>query len=377
MTNFARSISAPVGVRNGLAQMQNNPKDLATVTDLFDRIHVAQGGSAEIGGVWPSERTALIAEVAAQIVTFQKINKRPVIDGVIDPGGGTLKVMNQLASDPTPGVVSAKVVPPPNGWKEEFGPSGIFVVDVSLMTGFGPLKPAVAYASYVRKLVRVEGSSINWFGVVIPDASEGQGSVPHINFTPTPAQGRYFDETYDSFSGWGQLWADYTSVIGGQVAASGADQILVVPFYKNSQQQNLGDFLLNWREVVAAVVTAALDSVDPLMLRGAFTFDRIVSSSFSNGWVAHQGFNSKAVGAAAATKFIFDLDGVAGGSHWLPTNGVIYQNRKSPVKNNPAGSVWYVGERWDSSFLPMYGGHLNTHAACRNHLLFHGLFTYR
>jgi hypothetical protein len=79
-----------LGVRNGLAQMQNNPKDLATVTDLFDRIHVAQGGSAEIGGVWASERNALIAEVAAQIVSFQTVNKRPVIDGVIDPGGGTL-----------------------------------------------------------------------------------------------------------------------------------------------------------------------------------------------------------------------------------------------------------------------------------------------
>jgi hypothetical protein len=35
-------------------------------------------------------------------------------------------VMNQLASDPTPGVVTAKVVPPPNGLKEQFGPSGIF-----------------------------------------------------------------------------------------------------------------------------------------------------------------------------------------------------------------------------------------------------------
>jgi len=79
--------------------MANTPRDLAIVTDLFDRIPMANGGSAELFGVWAINRDDLIAEVTAQIITFQTANGLPVIDGVIDPGGGTLKLMNTLAED--------------------------------------------------------------------------------------------------------------------------------------------------------------------------------------------------------------------------------------------------------------------------------------
>jgi hypothetical protein len=128
--------------------------------------------------------------------------------------------------------------------------------------------------------------------------------------------------------------------------------------------------------VVSQVITAALISYDPMMLRTDFSFDRIVSSSFSNGYVAHQNFNGQAVGAANMTDYIFDLDGAAGGSHWVPGNGVIYRNQKPPGNNNPAGNVWYVGGRWGNGFSPIYPGGINTHAACRNHLLYHGLFMF-
>jgi hypothetical protein len=380
MANPVRSITAPVGTRNGQTVMPNRPPDVAVITDLFDRIHVANGGTAEIGGLWATDRAMLIAEVTAQIIVFQTANKRPVIDGVVDPGGGTLKLMNQLAASPSPtpaGGITATVVPAPGNWPEQVGPVGIFVADVSTMPGLGTIDPTVVNSSYVRRLVRVDGSSINWFGVVLPlSGAQTLGTIPHINFTPTPIQGGYQDATYDSFGGWGQLWADYTSVIGGQMAASGADQVLVIPFYRTSQQRNLGDFLLNWREVVAAVVTAAIIDVDPLRLRDKFTFDRIVSSSFSNGWVAHLEFNTKAVGAGAATDVLFDLDGVAGGSNWRPPNGVIYLNRQSPSPNPVGGRHWYVGGRWGSKFAALYGGNLNGHAASRNHLLYHGLWMY-
>ncbi len=79
--------------------MTNTPRDLGIVTDLFDRIPMANGGSAELFGVWSTNRDDLIAEVTAQIITFQTANGRSVIDGVIDPGGGTLKLMNKLAED--------------------------------------------------------------------------------------------------------------------------------------------------------------------------------------------------------------------------------------------------------------------------------------
>jgi hypothetical protein len=101
------NISSPVGIRNGQTTMLNTAADLAMVTDLFDRIPLANGGSAELFGVWSKNRVDLIQEVADQIVTFQSKNGMAVIDGVIDPGGGTMKLMNKLAADrlltPMPG----------------------------------------------------------------------------------------------------------------------------------------------------------------------------------------------------------------------------------------------------------------------------------
>jgi hypothetical protein len=372
------TIGAAVGIRYGVTMMPNLKKDLDTITELFDRIPVARGGSMELGGVWATERDALIAEVTAQIVAFQTANARPVIDGVVDPNGGSLRLMNQLAVGPSPVPpnvgINAQVVDPPNGLPEAMGPFGIYVTDINRMQGTGPITPAVVTAEYTRKLVRVDGSSIIWFGVVLPTFGGAfLGGIPHINFTPTPIQGGYSDSTYDSFAGWGKLWDDYTSIIGGQVAASFAEQIVVFPFYKTSQQRALGSFLSDWKECVGAAVTAAINAFDPLFLRDTYTFDRIVSSSFSNGWVAHQQFNLNASGAASATDRIFDLDGIAGGSHWVPSNGIIYRNRTSPINANPVGNVWYVGGRWSKEFAALYGGNLNTHAACRNHLLYHGM----
>lgn len=373
-------IDQAVGVRNGLTPMPNLQTDLDKITALFDSIPVAKGGSKEIGGLWLTERNALIAEVTAQIVAFQTTNHRPVIDGVIDPTGGTLKLMNQLASSapgPTPGGgITATVEPAPDGL-EEAAAAGIHVANVNQMPGLGKIDPVVVGFDYIRKLVRVEGSSIKWFGVVFKSTGGSiSGGIPHINFTPTPIQGGYQDSTYDSFGGWANLWRDYTHVIGSQMVAARSDQILVLPFYKTSQQQNLGDFLTNWKEVVAAVVQTAIFAVDIFFLRDGYTFNEIVSSSFSNGWVAHQQFSTKAAGAAEMTKKAIDLDGVAGGSNWVPPNGIVYRNRPVPGKMNPAGNVWYVGGRWSQEFAKIYGGQLNTHAACRNHLLYHALTTF-
>lgn len=378
MASVSVAISAPVGIRNGQQVMPNQPRDLATVTDLLDRIPVSRGGSAEIGGVWASERNALIAEVAAQITIFQTTNRLTVIDGVLDPGGGTLKLMNQLASEPAPATITATRVPAPGGLAEDFA-GGVSVVEVTSIGGQGPLVPTWIDTTYDRRLIRVDGTSISWFGVVVPKHSDGGsfGRIPHINFTPTPIQGGYADATYDSFAGWDNLWRDYTSVIGGQLAASGADQILVIPFYRTSQAGNLGDFLLNWKAAVSAAVTAAIDSIDPLYLRDTYTFDRIVTSSFSNGYVAHQGFHTKAAGAAEMTDVLFDLDGQAGGSTWRPAKGVIYLNRAPGPINPVGGRHWYVGGRWQQKFAPLYGGGaVNGHAASRNHLLYHGLWQF-
>jgi hypothetical protein len=367
-------------MRNGVSMMPNNLEDLDTVSALFDRIPLARGGTADGSVIWADERSSLIQQATFQIIRFQTVNRLPVIDGVIDPNGGTLRLMNQLAGDsPVPvGAITARVTPAPDERSEALN-FRYPVADPDTLPGFAPLRVRYVDAHATRRLVRVEGSSINWFGVVVPDNSAGGalGSLPHIHFTPTPIQGGYLDGNYDRFASWGKLWEDYTYCIGNQMAAYGSKQVLVIPFYMTAQQQNMGDFLNNWREVVAAVVTAAVNSIDPLRLRNTFTFDRLVSSSFSNGWVAHKQFNTQAIDAAALTDVLFDLDGVAGGSNWRPDNGVIYLNRRPPGADNPVdGLHWYVGGRWGADFQKMYQSVLNTHATCRNHLLYHGLTQY-
>lgn len=376
------SISQAVGVRNGTKMMPNLKADLDRITALFDAIPSARGGTRDTWGAWMTDRDFLIAEVTAQITAFQTVNNRPVVDGVVDPGGGTLKLMNQLAGSGVVLPITATVVPAPAGYAEEMVGNVFQAVEIGSMPGTAPMRPVNGAANFVRKLVKVENCSIKWFGVLFPRNSFGTyfGASPHIFFTPSPIQGGYTDYTYDSFGGkppWGKLWHDYTWGMGRQIQLAGADQVLVIPFYKTGQHGNLGDFLDNWKQVVSAVVTAAIDAVDPNYLRDTYEFDTIYSSSFSNGWVPHAAFNSKGAGAAAMTRYLFDLDGQAASppSAWRPSNGVIYLNRPVPRGANPAGNLWYVGGRWNN-FVKYWPEGFRPHNACASYLLYHGIWQY-
>jgi hypothetical protein len=328
-----------VGIRNGVTTMPNKPDDVETVTGLLDRVPPTNGGTAATPGLWSRERTALLGEVAGAIAAFQTANQLSVVDGVVDPHGRTLRLLNQLAG---PGPVTARVV-----WAEANSQPWVVAQPVSV-EGTGDLLPGRISPAITRRLVRVTGTSIKWFGVVVPMSSGGGvvGGVPHIFFTPTPAQGGYFDGSYDEFTQWADLWDKYTSIIGSQLVVSGAPQILVIPFYKNAQTGRLGSFLTNWREAVGAVLTAAVDSINPLFLRDRFEFDGIYTSSFSNGIATLQNFTMGGDGVAAMTLRAFDLDGQASGSTWRPSNGIRYRNTRAPRGVNPVGDDWFVGGRF-------------------------------
>ncbi len=360
------TITQAVGIRNGVTVMPNTPADLRTITGLLDRIPLIKGGTAETPGLWSNDRTTLIGEVTAAILTFQTTNNRPTIDGVVDPGGGTIALMNQLA---TALPVTATV-------DQEDENSQLWVVaDPASLPGTAQLQPLEISPLLIRKLVKVSGTSIKWFGVVVPRDESGGilGGVPHIFFTPSPWQGPnggYQDGTYDLFTQWSPLWDKYTSLVGSQLVTSGVPQILVIPFYKNVQSGQLGSFLTNWQEVISAVLTAAISSIDPLFLRDKYEFDKIFSSSFSNGITTLQNFTTQGVGATAMTQMAFDLDGQASGSTWRPNPGVSYQNTPAPGGINPRGSDWHVGGRF-AQIRPRYPG-ANDHNLCP-FLLLHGL----
>ena len=74
-----------------------------------------------------------------------------------------------------------------------------------------------------------------------------------------------------------------------------------------------------------------------------------MSSSFSNGWIAHSKFN-KSRGAAGMTNCAFDIDGAAAqptSLGWRPEGGMKYLNRAVPGRQpNPVGGRdFYVGGR--------------------------------
>lgn len=369
-------ISAPVGKRNLKLPLPNELGDLVIVAELFDRIAGRNGGTSDVQGSWPKDPVALASEITRQINVFQSIHRNLSQDSAIDPHGATLRLMNQLASEPP---LTARVRNVKNPADEDDIVEVPYAASVASMPGRQPLEPVQLTAAYSRRLVRVAGSSIRWFGVVLPDrvGATAASAVPLVFFTPTPKQGGYHDGSYDSFQGWGQLWLDYTSRIGGLMSAAGGNQILVLPFYKTMQSYDLGTFLKNWREVISAVVTAAVNDINPYDLPGPYTFDRLYSASFSNGLNAHFIFNSRGEGVRAMTTLVFDLDGQAmtGGSHWHPGNGIIYNN-VAPGRENPVGTNWYVGGRWGLFDKVQPETSRYSHHACSQFLLFHGLRQY-
>lgn len=142
-----RSISAPVGLRGRTTTVTNSSTDQETIIGLLASIPSTQGGKAEEWGVPPlpgpsGQCSKLLADA---IWGFQDHWKKAGlfrhIDGVVDPGGNTLKQMNKLAAssgrslvipiDPRPNkgpnflqALSSKVKGRPTNW-EIFGSASI------------------------------------------------------------------------------------------------------------------------------------------------------------------------------------------------------------------------------------------------------------
>jgi len=98
------TLSAPVGLRWQTTNVTNSRSDQETVIKLLASIPTSQGGK---GGEWANTPSAgpsgqcprVLADAIWKFQTFWKqagVFKYP--DGVVDPGGNTLKQMNKLAA---------------------------------------------------------------------------------------------------------------------------------------------------------------------------------------------------------------------------------------------------------------------------------------
>ena len=98
------SLSGPVGRRGRITQVTNNNQDQQNVIDLLAAIPRIHGGMKEHWQVTPlaGPSGSCPQFLADAIWDFQSWWKRigvfKNIDGVVDPGGNTLKQLNFLAS---------------------------------------------------------------------------------------------------------------------------------------------------------------------------------------------------------------------------------------------------------------------------------------
>jgi hypothetical protein len=138
------SISASVGTRNGVTPLPNRGADVATITDLFDRISSQNGGTSDVPGVWPTDSATLIAQVTSQIQTFQTTQTMATIDCAVDPHGATLRLMNQLAVEPR---IAARVADPPGSYDQDYVSRAPFFAATESLPGTGPLVPRAVQRS--------------------------------------------------------------------------------------------------------------------------------------------------------------------------------------------------------------------------------------
>jgi hypothetical protein len=104
---------------------------------------------------------------------------------------------------------------------------------------------------------------------------------------------------------------------GRLLAALGVNQILVVPFYKTGQAYGLSSFLADWQDVISAVITAAVNDINPYYLfSDALLFKpmsrslSLLAAFFRLSWVAPMAANSLNY---------FTTLVLLGGAHYLTT----------------------------------------------------------
>jgi hypothetical protein len=94
-------ISASVGVRNGI-QCYNVVADQQTIQRLLDQIPAASGGSVDSSDWTPAQPKVCARDLQQAILSFQNVNRSQLPyapDGHVDPGGGTIQLMNRLADN--------------------------------------------------------------------------------------------------------------------------------------------------------------------------------------------------------------------------------------------------------------------------------------
>ncbi len=211
----------------------------------------------------------------------------------------------------------------------------------------------------------------NWFGVAIPHGIT-DFSKAHIFFHPMPAQAGYLDTDYASKSGlWPQLFY-YMERLGYQLDGAARNQIIIMPFLKNSATDTR-IFLTNWFDIVTDILTAvraALGADDGSTLQ----LSQVVVSSFSVGIVYSSNFRAGAPNLGSYLSEVWDFDGLSSSFPQLSKNLVStaqYQAIKYDQDPSSGPASFHVPRpRW-ADYVDAPTTWAQTHSLIRDFMFLH------
>lgn len=282
--------------RNGV----NLPADVAVIGAAL----VALG--PDRGGAFAPPLT--IDGLGQAIEAFQRFHGLPVQDGRVDPGGRTLRRLNELLN---PGAT-----PPAGLVRPLVGAAGLAnIVNASTWT---PVESSLPL-EHVFQWTNVAGSGAisyfqidepvapRWFGALVPHGLTSFDKI-HIFFHPTPAQAGFQDATYQSLGNWTNIFHYLTDNMGAQFCAAGMDRVLLMPLMTQSAAQDAGVFPQRW-EAIASRILGMLKTGDMSGAAPPVAISSVVVSSFSSGIVYSHQFRSRAsLGGRLAG--VIDFDGI-------------------------------------------------------------------
>ncbi|MGF7051665.1 hypothetical protein GGC47_000825 [Bosea sp. OAE752] len=322
-------LSGPVGVRDGVTQVANAPVDQQKIIRLLWGI---DPGSAGMKGVSPPPPAGAFKRcnptLAAAILAFQTFwverGELNLADGVVDPGGRSLRKLDALAAAGPPAPT------PPKPDQPGFIDLKVLRFQQTLPTVPGSFSiPAIVpssvmpflFAPVARDAALVEGSAegtiseflfkiekngaIFWVGACIP-AGTIDFSRAYIYFHPDTISASD-DAGYPTFTGRWPTVKRYVAGQGLQMAAM-KTMPLIVPFMTNASRSNqprtnlFADRGVETLDDILAAIQITLGQTTP---RGSV--QQVGTSSFSSG-VNHLARFAEMLGGSGLIREQIDFD---------------------------------------------------------------------
>lgn len=281
--------------RNGV----NLPVDVAKIGAAL----VAVG--PDRGGFFAPPLT--IEGLGDAIEHFQQFQGLPVHDGRVDPGGRTLRRINEILDPAMPAAGGIRAMSGSAGFAATVNKNTWTPFEDSLVSDFVFQWANVAGSGRIFYFQLDEQVVPRWFGALVPDGTSSFDKV-HVFFHPTPAQAGYHDSQYHGPANWPDIFHYLTDDMGAQFCAAGTGRVLVMPLMTQAAAQDCGVFPQRWESILGRIL-GMLKSGDTTGSAPPEPISSIVVSSFSSGIVYSHQFRSRAH-LGGRLSGVIDFDGI-------------------------------------------------------------------